>query len=406
MIEMQVSHVGTGSQYNRVRLIDKEEHVIFPFFVGPSDARAITMALTGEFDDRPSTHDLMLAVFASYAITVRRVVISDVIGGVYRAQLILESPDGSVVEIDARPSDVIVVALRTGASIYVSPVLLEQAGFVTNQFVDLGSHKVSMHCSGEGAPTVVLEAGLGLAGSSWQQVQEAVSQFTRVVSYDRAGLGASEPSPEPRTSQDMVTDLHALLVSSGLEEPYVLVGHSVGGFTVRLYTDQNRQDVAGMVLVDVAHPDYYTRVLSVLPQESPDESVELKEFRRFATTFVRDPLLNPERFMWEASAAQIRSTALLGDIPLIVLSRGQHDPWSGFPADLKVKVENIGRELQQDLVGLSSNALHIVAEHSGHMIHVDQPNLVVDAIRKVVETVRLSRSSKESPTIGKSFSLR
>jgi bifunctional DNase/RNase len=81
MIEMQVSHVGTGSQYNRVRLIDKEEHIIFPFFVGSSDARAITMALAGEFDDRPSTHDLMLAIFARYAITVRRVVISDLIRG-------------------------------------------------------------------------------------------------------------------------------------------------------------------------------------------------------------------------------------------------------------------------------------------------------------------------------------
>ena len=151
-----------------------------------------------------------------------------------------------------------------------------------------------------------------------------------------------------------------------------------------------------MVLIDVAHPDYYHRVLSVLPQESPDESSELKEFRGFATTFVSDPLLNPERLMWEASAAQIRNTALLGDIPLIVLSRGQRDPWSGFPADLKVKVENIGSELQQDLVGLSSNALHIVAEHSGHMIHFDQPNLVIDAIHKVVETIRLSHSSKES----------
>jgi bifunctional DNase/RNase len=397
MIEMQVSHVGTGSQYNRVRLIDKEEHVVFPFFVGSSDARAITRALAGDFDDRPSTHDLMLAVFARYAITVRRVVISDLIGGVYRAQLILESPDGSVVEIDARPSDAIVVALRTGASIYVSPVLLEQAGFVANQFVDLGSHKLSMHCSGEGAPTVVLEAGLGLAGSSWQQVQEAVSQFTRVVSYDRAGVGASEPGPEPRTSQDMATDLHALLVSSGIEEPYVFVGHSVGGFTVRLYTDQYRHDVAGMVLIDVAHPDYYNRVLSVLPQESPDESAELKEFRSFATTFVRDPMLNPERLMWEASAAQIRDTALLEDIPLIVLSRGQSDSWPGFPTDLKVNVENIGIELQRDLVGLSSNAIHIVAEHSGHMIHFDQPNLVIDAIRKVVEMVRLSRSSKVSP---------
>jgi bifunctional DNase/RNase/pimeloyl-ACP methyl ester carboxylesterase len=398
MIEMQVSHVGTGSQYNRVRLIDKEEHIIFPFFVGSSDARAITMALAGEFDDRPSTHDLMLAIFARYAITVRRVVISDLIRDVFCAQLILESPDGSVVEIDARPSDAIVVALRTGASIYVSSVLLEQAGFVTHQLVDLGSHRLSMHCSGEGAPTVVIEAGLGWHGSSWQKVQEAVSQFTCVVSYDRAGLGASEPSPEPRTSQDMVTDLHALLVSSGIEGPYVFVGHSVGGFTVRLYTHQYRQDVVGMVLVDVAHPDYYTRVLSVLPQESPDESIELKEFRRFATTFVGDPMLNLERFMWEASAAQIRNTALLRDIPLIVLSRGQSDPWSGFPADLKINLENIGIELQRDLVGLSSNAIHIVAEHSGHMIHFDQPSLVIDAIRKVVETVRLSRSSKESRT--------
>ena len=122
------------------------------------------------------------------------------------------------------------------------------------RIVDVGGHRLHLYCAGEGGPSVVMDSGLPGSSLSWRLVQPEVAQFARVCSYDRAGLGWSEAGPKPRTSQQVVEELHTLLASAGIEAPYVLVGHSFGAFTARLYASTYPKEVAGLVLVDPLHP--------------------------------------------------------------------------------------------------------------------------------------------------------
>src|SRR5205823_3156829 len=116
--------------------------------------------------------------------------------------------------------------------------------------VDVGGHRLYLHCAGEGQPTVLLDSGMSSTTESWTEVQPGVAAFTRVCSYDRAGLGRSDPGPAPRTGGQMVAELHALLRNAAIPGPYVLVGHSFGGLNMQLYAGRYPEDVAGMVLVD------------------------------------------------------------------------------------------------------------------------------------------------------------
>ena len=139
------------------------------------------------------------------------------------------------------------------------------------QFVDVGGRRLHFICSGasgEGGPTVVLEAGFGNSSSTWDRVQPDVAKFARVCSYDRAGLGASDPAPAQRTVVSLTEDLHAFLVNAKVRGPYVLVGHSLGGLLARVYASYYPKDVVAMVLVDSTHEDEADRGLLLLPPET------------------------------------------------------------------------------------------------------------------------------------------
>lgn len=120
--------------------------------------------------------------------------------------------------------------------------------------VDIGGRQLAFNDAGAGSPTVILEAGLGGTRDTWDWVVDAIATFARVVSYDRAGRGASDPAPTPRTSRDMVSDLRALLGTAAIPGPYVLVGHSLGGLNVRLFTHRYPDEVAGLILIDPTRP--------------------------------------------------------------------------------------------------------------------------------------------------------
>jgi pimeloyl-ACP methyl ester carboxylesterase len=126
-----------------------------------------------------------------------------------------------------------------------------------------GGYRMHIYCQGAraaGSPTVVLEAAHAEPGLTWASVQPEVAKFTRVVSYDRAGQGWSEPSPKLRTADNIVDELHTLLAWTGIEPPYVLVGHSTGGMYVRLYAHEHPDEVVGMVLVGAAHEEQFARM--------------------------------------------------------------------------------------------------------------------------------------------------
>ena len=261
--------------------------------------------------------------------------------------------------------------------------------FSQEELVDLGGRRLYIKCSGEArtrSPVVIMDAGMGSTSAVWSLVQPGVSQFANVCSYDRAGMGKSDHAPQPHTSQDIVNDLHNLLGKAGINPPYVLVGHSLGGMNVRLYASEYPKEVVGMVLVDSTHEDENYRMLAVLP-------TEIRKKAKPEDMIIR----TTEEIDFNGSAAQVRAANWHSDIPLVVLTRGSA---SFNPNDYDVpsvapKFEQIRLELQKELVGRSSRGKQIIAEKSGHYIQHDQPELVIDAIRRVMEEVTAAGSKKQ-----------
>ena len=121
--------------------------------------------------------------------------------------------------------------------------------------VDIGGYRLHLWCTGDGAPAVILDTGLGGSSADWGFVQPDVARFTRVCSYDRAGMGYSDPGPSPRTARRIASELAELLVRSGIGGPVVLVGASIAGFDVRVFASDHPERAAGLVLVDASHED-------------------------------------------------------------------------------------------------------------------------------------------------------
>ncbi|MEO6456808.1 MAG: alpha/beta hydrolase [Chloroflexia bacterium] len=253
--------------------------------------------------------------------------------------------------------------------------------------VDIGGRRLYITCMGEGSPTVILEHGMATESGSWATVQQVVAQFTRVCAFDRAGRGTSDPAHTPRTSEDMVADLHALLANANVPGPYILVGNSLGGFNARIFAHKYPDEVVGLVLVDSMHHDQFDRIEKALPPETPNDPEEFKAFRQSFTQDYKDPTMNPEGFDQLTSHEQGRAVTSLGDLPMIVLAASEFRIRIPDPR-LGTHMHNLWHELQRDLAQLSSNSKFVAVENSGHFIQIDQPQVVTDAIRELVEQVR------------------
>jgi pimeloyl-ACP methyl ester carboxylesterase len=282
---------------------------------------------------------------------------------------------------------------------------------------DVGGFKMHMACTGEGSPAVILESGLGDTYVSWRKVQPQIAKFTRVCSYDRAGLGYSESSPQPRTSKVMAAELHSLLKAAGIAPPYVLVGHSMGGYNVRLYASLFPSEVTGVVLVDASHPDQDNRFPSEL-KNMEGSWVREAEFLEYTTPFGvprliglcdEDPVQRAaecnfhsaregvaELKSFAESAAQTAATGSLGDLPLAVLSHDPDKPSADIPADLAKPTNEAWEKMQEELAHLSTRGTHEIAKNSSHYIQMDRPDLVIDAVRSVVEQARAAQQSAPS----------
>ncbi len=251
-------------------------------------------------------------------------------------------------------------------------------------------------CRGEGTPAVVIDQGSGISVEQsflspyplgWQKVFTEIAKSTRVLMHDRAGLGWSYEPPTPRSCTQLVKDLRAVLRNAEVGPPYVLVGHSIGGFNVRLFANQYPDEVAGVVLVDSSHPDQWSRFARTLPRQALGEPAELRRFRQKP-----DPLSTPERIDFTASADEMRTVGTLGDKPLIVLSRSpQALRVPGLPADLAERMEQVWAELQRDLLHLSTRSTQVIATCAGHNIQLDEPQLVSETVLKLVRDIRMPR---------------
>jgi len=245
----------------------------------------------------------------------------------------------------------------------------------TGKRVDIGGRALFISCAGSGSPTVVLEAGSGNSAETWVGVQPEVARFTRVCSYDRAGLGQSDPAPSGvRTVQDSVDDLHALLAAVDISGPIVLAGHSLGGLIVRLYASQCPGDVAGVVLVDGMPPNLPTSGLALLPAQD----------RRETFTIMRGlHPQDPEHLDIIASGVWVMAhpPAL---VPTVVLAAGFHGV-PGAPPD--TVFEDLWQELQRDQARVL-DARFVPVREGDHFLQQDHPEQVIEAIHQVVEAVR------------------
>src|SRR5258708_2148702 len=167
--------------------------------------------------------------------------------------------------------------------------------------------------------------GLAAPGSFYENIAEPLATFTRVVWYGRGGLGQSDPAPTPRTIQDLVVDLHALLHTANIPAPYVLVGHSLGGLTVRFYREQYPEEVVALVLIDSSHEEQQQRQLAVLPPSQAGESSDLAQLRHAWKVSWSDPLSNEEHIDNLANSELMRTCGTLDSTPLVIISRGRSD---------------------------------------------------------------------------------
>jgi pimeloyl-ACP methyl ester carboxylesterase len=269
------------------------------------------------------------------------------------------------------------------------------------RLVDIGGHRLHIWCTGDGAPSVILESGLGGSSVDWGFVQPEVAGFTRVCSYDRAGMGYSDPGPSPRTARRLARELVQLLDRSGISGPVVLVGASIGGFTVRVFASEYEDRVSGLVLVDASHEDQQHDIPRLAPFVPLLSSIGV--FRTIDMSFgLPTAVLAPPvreyaratRFRaagYQAAAdeivhiresvGEVRATRRQLAVPVIVVTgeRGSDAAW---------------RNLQQNQVGLSQHGCLLIAEQSGHVVPIDQPQAVVAAIRAIVDGARGQASTR------------
>ncbi len=280
------------------------------------------------------------------------------------------------------------------------------------RLIDVGGRRIHVLCKGEGAgPTVVIEPGAAEPSMLWWAVQDEVAKFARVCTYDRAGYQWSDPASGGRSIEDRARELHSVLTRAKVPGPYVLVGHSYGGAIVRPFARHYRADTAGLVLVDAPDevmmfgPHYaavvsrgrwvlaaaafamrcgIVRVWTSLSGAGPDEGAKVSPaarsqwpmaFTPAALDAARDDMLSIER----APAAQrvAGGFGTLDDLPLVVVAHGVP-----FPEPFAV-LEPGFRGSQHRLAALSSRGVLVIAEHSNHNINMDQPEVVIDAVRRI-----------------------
>ena len=281
--------------------------------------------------------------------------------------------------------------------------------------VDIGGgRKIYFECRGAGTPTVVLVGGLRASAEDWTSadgsgpaVFPGVARFTRVCAYDRPGTpvgeapSRSDPAPQPTTAGEAAADLHALLTAAGETGSLVLVGHSYGGLIVRIYAGVHPREVSGVVLVD-------TLSEGLQDAETPEQWAIQRRLNEgvVAESVAEYPAL--ERIDVDRSFAQMRAARPFPPLPLVVLSADR--PWgpqfrgmiaegklpADIPPDFGFVTDAAQKKAQERLATLSPNALHITETNSGHNVHREQPRLVIDSIRKVVDAVR-SGSGRLTP---------
>ncbi len=320
---------------------------------------------------------------------------------------------------------IVLLGTATRATFDPNPYLHAQ------RLIDIGGRRINLYCTGSGSPTVVLDAGANDTTLTWRLVQPAVAKNTRVCSYDRAGLGFSDPAPSPRDASAAVRDLHTLVARASIAPPYVLVAHSLAGLYAPLYADRYPRQVVGMVLVDPGVPYQRKRIAQAAPalaqllsavvpwDRACSAAADRGEMHPGANAYAEcmwppDPTL-PNALnallarQWQRSGTWraltsadeaadttsseqvVREQRNYGDMPLIVLSEQNFiDEFGALPPAQRRALLDAAKQWHDRIAALSSRGENVLVRGSGHDVPIDRPSSVISAIGKVVDQARSS----------------
>jgi pimeloyl-ACP methyl ester carboxylesterase len=289
--------------------------------------------------------------------------------------------------------------------------------------------RMNLICMGSGSPTVILETGVGSHVYIWSLVQYKIARLTRTCAYERAGMGVSDEGHGPRDAAAVDADLDALLHAAKLKGPYVLVGHSIGSYFVRLFADLHPKEVAGMVLVDPTIDNQKQLIATIAPPPKPApgappdpcgaaaQAGELKPENAIYKTCVGEPptwlspALRVAIVAQELRAATYRTMAsevgamdqdsaettahrrTFGDMPLVVLTAGQSPKDPGLTDAQNQAWETLWMKGHDEMAALSTRGQNRVVPGSGHFIPIERPQAVIDAVDEVVAEARRKAGS-------------
>jgi pimeloyl-ACP methyl ester carboxylesterase len=263
----------------------------------------------------------------------------------------------------------------------------------TPRLVDIGTHRLDAVRAGSGSLVVVFEGGLGNPLDTWEHVWPAVSELSTVVVYSRSGLGRSERGPHAHTARGATEELHQLLGALDVAPPYVLVAASYGGLLARLYTSLHPAEVSGLVIVEGVHEQQVQRFGALDPGYPAAFRASFEErLRTLGPSAEADEIRETMRIQ---AAGYVEGMAALPDIPIAVLTSMKSDPAAAY-VNATPRGHEAWRAMHDEWFQRSRDGLHLETSRSGHHVQDEEPEVVVEAIRFVLDRVRLRHSSTTS----------
>ena len=289
------------------------------------------------------------------------------------------------------------------------------------EFLEIRGHKLHYMKKGTGSPTVVFDAGLGEGILSWSKIQNNVSEYASTISYDRAGIMWSERGNNPKSSKQISSDLHELLIKSKAQKPYIIVAHSLSGLTLRNFISEHNKDILGVVFVDVSHPDQMNRFpkeTSSLFNKTPAWLISFASSIGIVRLFFNpiypntkenDPInikvkaLRPKSISaaveelqsFNSIANKAANITTFGNTPLVIITGASPERYKYLKNEmLEKQFYNIWSELQQDLLKLSSDSKQILAKKSGHIVQMEQPEIIIKSIKKIILKYKIQHQNE------------
>ncbi|NEN83947.1 alpha/beta fold hydrolase [Paenibacillus elgii] len=282
------------------------------------------------------------------------------------------------------------------------------------KLVEVGGYRLHLQKLGSGSPTIILEAGSGETSLSWRNIPEQLAEFATVVTYDRAGYAWSEKANTARTGANIVQELHSALKKEGIDGPYLLVGHSLGGLYARLFAQTYPNDITGLVLIDARPenderegkpilerenfaenpPASFLKLLKMsggfrLSQDYMLEGLVPKEDRKQFINVIATPNYFEAKEQ-EGDLAGTTEDAVrgqnLGSLPVKIIARGLPQNYAAFGISEEggKRLEEIWQAGQRNMLKISTDSELIIAKQSGHMVIHDEPGLVIETIRSLL----------------------